>query len=290
MRGGTDVGVDLILRLTAVELLLRPMGPWGVRPLILAAAGLAILLPRALSSSVTWYVLTALLTARIIADWPLPDNHIYLLTYWCLSLALALDATDPARTLATSARWLIGTAFLMAVIWKALLSPDYLDGRFFRVTWLTDGRFTDAVQVLGHMTAAQLSDNREQLAPFPEGAEPLYLTPPPDPAAFRYLVLTSTWGVLALEALVAFGFLFPRGDRAGPLHHLSLLLFCGVTYAIAPVAGFGWLLLTMGIAMCRPDQRALRAAYVVTWFLVLFYSEIPWASVMVNWLSTRSSA
>jgi len=284
------VGVELILRLTAVELLLRAMGPWGVRPLILAAAGLALLSPRTLSSSVTWYVLTALLTARIIADWPLPDNHIYLLTYWCLALALSLGATDPARTLATSARLLIATAFLMAVIWKALLSPDYLDGRFFRVTWLTDARFTDAVQLLGGMSAAQLTDNRESLAPLPEGAEPLHDATPPDPPAFRYLVLMSTWGVLSLEAIVAFAFLFPRGARAGPLHHLSLLLFCGVTYAIAPVAGFGWLLLTMGVALCRTDQRALRAAYVVTWFLVLFYSEIPWANVVVSWLSTRSSA
>ena len=42
--------------------------------------------------------------------------------------------------------------------------------------------------------------------------------------------------------------------------------------------------------MHRADQPKLRAAYVVTWFVVLFYSEIPWASVLVNWLSTRSSA
>jgi hypothetical protein len=100
----------------------------------------------------------------------------------------------------------------------------------------------------------------------------------------------STWGVLTLEALVALAFLFPRGAGAGPLHHLSLLVFCGVTYAIAPVAGFGWLLLTMGAALCRPDQRALQATYVATWFLVLFYSEIPWATLIVNWLSNRSSA
>ena len=163
----------------------------------------------------------------------------------------------------------------MAVIWKALLSPDYLDGRFFRVTWLTDTRFTDAVQLLGQLSAAQLTHNREILDPLPEGAEPLHPALPSDPPAFRYLVLISTWGVLSLEALVALAFLLPSGARAGPLHHLSLLLFCGVTYAVAPVAGFGWLLLTMGVALCRGDQRRLRAAYVVTWFLVLFYSEIP---------------
>jgi hypothetical protein len=282
--------VELILRLTAVMLLLRPMGPWGVRPLILAAAGLAIVSPRALTAAVTWYVLAGLLAARIIADWPLPDNHIYLLTYWCLALALSLGTAEPARAIATNARLLIGTAFLMAVIWKALLSPDYLDGRFFRVTWLTDTRFTDAVQLLGQLSAAQLTHNREILDPLPEGAEPLHPSLPSDPPAFRYLILLSTWGVLSLEALVALVFLLPFGARAGPLHHLSLLLFCAVTYAVAPVAGFGWLLLTMGVALCRGDQPRLRAAYVVTWFLVLFYSEIPWANVIVSWLSARSSA
>jgi hypothetical protein len=282
------VGVELILRLTAIELLLRPMGPWGVRPLILAAAGLAILSPRTLISSWTWYALSALLAARIIADWPLPDNHIYLLTYWCLALALSLGAANPARTLATSARLLVGTAFLMAVIWKALLSPDYLDGRFFRVTWLTDARFTDAVQLLGRLSPAELTHNRESLDPLPEGAELLDPSPPPEPPAFRYLVTASTWGVLLLEALVALSFLVPYGSRAGPLQHVGLLLFCGITYAIAPVAGFGWLLLTMGAALCRPDQRALRAMYIAMWFLVLFYSEIPWANLILSRLSPDS--
>jgi|SoiMethySBSTD1v2_1073268.scaffolds.fasta_scaffold00439_24 hypothetical protein len=266
------------------------MGPWGVRPLILAAAGWAILSPRALTSSVTWYVLTVLLAVRIVADWPLPDNHIYLLAYWCLALALSLSAVDPARALAISARRLIGVAFLMAVIWKAFLSPDYLDGRFFRVTWLTDARFTDSVQLLGQLSATQLTYNRDLLAPLPEGAELLDPPLPSDPPAFRYLVLMSTWGVLILEALVALTFLRPPAGRASSLHHVSLLLFCGVTYAIAPVAGFGWLLLTMGVALCRPEQRLLRATYVATWFLVLFYSEIPWANLLVSWLSTRSSA
>jgi hypothetical protein len=282
--------MELILRLTAVELLLRPMGPWGVRPLILAAAGWALLSPRALTSSAMWYALTVLVAARIVADWPLPDNHIYLLAYWCLALALSLGNGDPRPVLATSARRLIGVAFLMAVIWKAFLSPDYLDGRFFRVTWLTDMRFTDAVQLFGQLTPSQLTHNRELLAPLPEGAELLDPPVPSDPPAFRYLVLTSTWGVLMLEGLVALTFLRPPGGRAGSVHHLSLLLFCGVTYAIAPVAGFGWLLVTMGVALCRPDQHVLRATYIATWFLVLFYSEIPWANLIVSWLSSRSPA
>ena len=284
------MSTHLTLRLTALVLLLRPMGPWSLRPLILAGAGLAILSPRALTSSWTWYALTGLLAARIVADWPLPDNHIYLLTYWCLAIALALGAADAERVLMTSARLLIGTAFLMAVIWKGVLSPDYLDGRFFRVTWLTDERFADAVQLLGRLSQPQLEHNRVVLQPLPEGAELLHPPSLDEPSAFRHLVLASTWGIFAIEALVAIAFLYPFGRRAALAQHALLLGFCAITYAIAPVAGFGWLLLTMGVALCRWDQKTLRAAYVATWFLVLLYSEVPWAHLIVGWLTNSSSA
>src|SRR5436190_17642086 len=124
----------LALRLTCVEMLLRPMGPWGVRPFLLAGALLALVSTRVLEAPLTWLVLAALVGARVVADWPLPDNHVYLLGYWALAAGLALGATDPARTLARASRLLVGFAFAFAVLWKAFLSPDYLDGRFFRVT------------------------------------------------------------------------------------------------------------------------------------------------------------
>ena len=276
---------ELALRLTAIDLLLRPMGPWGVRPLILAIAGLALLLPRVLRAPATWYALAGLVTARVVADWPLPDNHIYLLAYWCLAVALALGAgAEGARILGLSSRLLIGLAFLMGVVWKGALSPDYLDGRFFRVTLLTDERFTDATLLLGGLTGEQLDGNREYLSPLPEGAE--LLDPPPlvEPRAFRRLAAASTWGVLGLEALVALAFLLPLRGRAVTLRHLLLLLFCVVTYAFAPVPGFGWLLLAIGLAACGPGQRHMRVAYVTAWFLVLLYAEVPWAGLLIGWL------
>ena len=52
------------------------------------------------------------------------------------------------------------------------------------------------------------------------------------------------------------------GDVIGQLaRHAALMLFCITTYALAPVAGLGWLIATMGLAQCWWDQRALRAAY-----------------------------
>ena len=61
-------------------------------------------------------------------------------------------------------------------MWKAVLSPDYVDGRFFRVTLLTDERFADAALVFGGLSRDQMDENREFLEPLPEGAE--LLTPP----------------------------------------------------------------------------------------------------------------
>ncbi len=271
---------EIVLRLTAIILLMRPMGPWGVRPFILGLAGLALVLPRILRAPATWYALAGLVAARIIADWPLPDNHVYLLAYWCLALALALGATASASVISRSSRLLLGCAFLMAVVWKGVLSPDYLDGRFFRVTFLTDERFEEATLLLGGLTAEQLNESREYLRSLPEGAELLDGPALFEPRAFRFLAIGSTWGVLVLEALVALSCLLPLRGRAATLGHLPLLLFCVVTYAFAPVAGFGWLLLTMGLAPCGPEHRWLRSAYITAWVLVLLYDEIPWARLL----------
>jgi hypothetical protein len=52
-------------------------------------------------------------------------------------------------------------------------------------------------------------------------------------------------------------------------------------YAVAPVTGFGWLLLAMGVAQCRDDIR-LRAAYLLTFALLLVYEHVPWALWLVE--------
>jgi hypothetical protein len=281
-------GVDLALRLTALELLLRPMAPWSIGPLLLIAAGAALLWAGALHSSRLWYAIFALTVARIAGDWPLADNHIYLLAYWTLALGLALGARDPSRVIQQSGRWLLAATFVMAVLWKGVLSVDYLDGRFFRITWLTDPRLEHALLLVGGLAPDQLESNRAALQPLPDGAELLHPPRPSEPARFRALVAASTWGVLALEASIALACLLPLRRRWTLARHLLILVFCASTYAFAPVAGFGWLLLAMGVASTSTDltgqaERLVRSAYVVTWFLVLLYSEVPWAAVLVEW-------
>ena len=260
---------DSVLTLTAIILLLRPLDIWWLAPFALAAACLSLVVRGVRRAPITWLLVSALVAARLVAVWPLSDNHIYLLAYWCLAIGLALSSATPAATLSASSRWLLGAAFAMAVLWKAVLSPDYVDGRFFRVTLLTDERFADASLVFGGLSRDEMAENRKFLEPLPDGAE--LLDPPAfvEPPRLRAFAAIATWGGLLLEASIALLCLLPieilrrrSVAEAGVIElarHASLLTFCATTYALAPVAGFGWLLATMGLAQCRPDSaRAAR--------------------------------
>jgi len=274
---------DAALRLSAIALLLRPMGSWLVRPAILAIAVLVLISPRLLRSPLMWGALAGLTAIRIAEDWPLADNHIYLLGYWLLAVALSLRASDALGTIAFASRWLVGLAFAFAVLWKAVLSPDFIDGRFFRVTLLTDPRFGAMAQLIGGLSREELDANREALALMPDGAE--LLDPPVihEPPRLAMLAKASTFGILALEAAVALLMLAPAVRIQVWWRHAALLLFCGITYAFAPVAGFGWLLLAMGLAQLEPRQIWLGRAYVAGFVVVLFYGELPWAELLVEW-------
>jgi hypothetical protein len=57
-----------------------------------------------------------------------------------------------------------------------------------------------------------------------------------------------------------------------------------ITYAVAPVAGFGWLLLVMGAAQVESERRWLTTIYVAGFVLVLFYSEVPWTRLVLDWI------
>lgn len=279
---GAAGALELPLRLSLVHLLLRPMGPWPVRAAMLGLAAAGLVSRRVLVAPLTWMVLALLVTARLVAEWPLPDNHIYLLAYWCAAVSIGLAIPDAGASLARSSRLLIGLAFVCAVVWKAGLSEDYRDGRFFRVTLLTDERFADTARLVGGLSPAQLDENRRFLTPPPAGAE--LLQPPRlvEPPRLRAFAWAATWCGLALEALVAAAFLLPA--RLGRGRHAVLLAFCAVTYAVAPVAGFGWLLLVMGLATAEPTDRLLVRAYVAAFLLVLVYSEVPWAGAALQWL------
>jgi hypothetical protein len=268
----------LALRVTLLILLVRPPDDPLLRGATWIAAGGALAVPALLHASGTWLALAVLMALRLASEFPLADNHLYLLTYWCLAIGLAQLTAARADTLARSARWLVGATFLCAVAWKLVLAPDFLDARFFRVTLLTDDRFAVLARAVGGLSTTQLAENRDALTPIDAGLEIVDGPVLVEPAPLRRLGAGLTWGGLALEALLAGAFLLPMRRRVTAARHALLLTFCVVTYAVAPVGGFGWLLAAMGMAQTT-DGR-LRAAYAAVCALVLVYAETP----VVPWL------
>lgn len=260
----------LSLRLTLLTLLLRPVGGPELRPwiLVLAVAGFAV--PGVVRRPILWFALAVLCALRVLLDWPLPDNHAYLLAYWCLAAGLALRSPQPERTLASNGRLLIGGAFFFASLWKLLLSPDFLSGDFMRFTWILDDRFAELANLLGRMDADLLDANRAYLIGDPHAPSSLV-----EPAMFVWATRSFTWLAAGVETAVAIAFLWP-GARLARWRDPLLLLFCVTTYAVAPVFGFAWLLLSMGVAQCPAQSVHLRVGYLATFALMLLYRDLPW--------------
>lgn len=269
---------DLALRLTLLDLLLRPIGDWWLRPLLLAVAIAGLLIPGWHRQRVLWLSLAGLTALRVLVSWPLADNHAYLLSYWCLAIFLALHTASPEARLADTGRWLVGLVFALAVLWKGLLSPDYLDGTFFRVTLLADGRFESLTRLVGGVPSEVLEQNRDILEQHLDGPSPAGAAQPVLSSRFLGLVNVATWWTLAIEVSVAATFLLGLARW----RHLALMVFCATVYAAAPVEGFGWLLVAMGVAQCGPAEVKTQWLYVGVFALILLYREVPWTALLNN--------
>jgi hypothetical protein len=307
---------DLALRLLLVALLLQPVGQRWVRPLASGVAALGLLSPRALRSPWLWLALGLLAVARIASGWPTNDNHAYLLAYWCLAAGLAAFAGDrhesPAlaalagdgargsraasggegtprladdrdRVLAWNGRVLVGLTFAFAVLWKAVLSPDFVDGRFFRVTLVGDPRFAAFTEVVVGVDADTLLELRGLVREHVDGVSVPWPGMPSPPPRLLAVAGALTAVTLAFEGAVALAFLAPAGWRIARLRHALLALFAATTYAVAPVPGFGWLLLSMGVAQCEPERRRARIAYLAAFAFVLLATRWPWLRLLADW-------
>jgi hypothetical protein len=274
---------DLALRLLLVALLLQPVGDRWLRPLIVGVAAFGLLAPGAVRSTLLWSGLAGLAALRIVLDWPLSDNHAYLLAYWCLAAAIA-SAAGPERAgvLAWNGRALIGLTFLFATLWKVVLSPDFLDGRFFAVTLVDDERMEDFARLAGGLSEDAFWDLRELVREHADGVFVPWEVMPEQPARFRSLVAVMTAGTVAIEGALAAAFLLPLPPRLLLARHALLLLFCATTYALAPVAGFGWLLLSMGVAQTERGWRRLRVGYLTTFVFVLLVTRWPWLRLLAG--------
>ena len=271
---------DSVLILTAIILLLRPLDAWWLAPFVLAAACLSLVVRAVRRAPITWLVFAGLVGPNRVGVAARRQPHLpaRILVPGAGTRALQPRARGHAvgeQSMAARRRLRDGGLVEEPVVsrlrrWSV-----------FRVTLLTDERFADASLVFGGLSRAQIAETRSFLEPLPVGAA--LLDPPTfvEPARLRVFAAIATWGGLLLESLVALVCLTAaRFQRA---RHASLLAFCAPTYGLAPVAGFGWLIATMGLAQCRPTQRLLGGTYLGVFVLILLYTDIPWTGVLAEW-------
>ena len=277
---------ELAARLTLLTLLFTHIGSWHVRPLVLLLAGYGLLAPGALRSSLLWLALAALSGWRVLEDWPLADNHAYLLAYWCLALSIAFATSQPARMLPHQARWLIGLVFLLAVLQKGS-TANFVDGTFFSTLYLLDPRFEDLTVLLTSLSYADLDAARQMME-----ADFRVLTrtslPFLIPSSLRAVSWFSTWWSLLEQAAAAIAFLAPVGSWLHGKRDFFLVLFCLTAYAVAPVPGFGWLLIAMAISQCAAGRW--RTLYLFSFGMLALYYYVPWASMLVNQFDDSGNA
>jgi hypothetical protein len=268
---------DLPLVLTLVLVMLVTNRSWyvAVPAVILSIVGLAM--PSVRRSWGLWLALAGILGAAAWTKrWQI-DNHQFLIAYWCLAIGVASRSPDPARVRRWSARLLVGAVFALATMWK-LLSPDFLDGSFMRFTLLTDQRFTDVAALVGDVDPAALDANRRSMTALAEPDNPLTeATVLTGSSRLDALADVLTWWTIAIEGAVAVCFLVPW-RRIGRHRDLALVAFVSTTYAVAPVVGFGWVLVAMGLTQHEPGRRGVRLGYFATFLLVQAYVA-PWTSV-----------
>lgn len=271
--------MELALRVLLLVLLLDAPLFWFQRLPLQIACGLGLLLPALARDARFWAALTLLTAWPLVWNWPFSDNHDYLRALATLSVTLALGAREPAAVLRTSARLLIGGTFFFATLWKLVLSPDFVDGTFFRVTLLADPRFHDLAVLAGGASWETLdafdAALREFLAGRPGGWPGAFV----EPVGLRPLALALTVFTGGIEAATTAAFLWPRLAR---WRNVLLIAFGASTFAFATVRGFGWLLMALGLAQCEADERRARIGYLVTLFGIEIYRSVPWSRMLID--------
>jgi hypothetical protein len=171
--------------------------------------------------------------------------------------------------------------FVLATLWK-LSNLAFVDGSFFEFTLLTDSRFVPVATVIGGVDADDLAVNRtvfNAMEGAARGASVALFGHTPRVALVADVL---TWWTLAIEGAVALAFLSPGASWMGRHRDHLLITFTVTTYLAAPVLGFGWLLLVLGLAQARSTASHIRVLYVAA-FVVVRLGATPLLELASRW-------
>lgn len=262
---------SLTSRMSLILVLLYTNDYWYLKIPIVLLISASIIFEGISNNNNFWLGILVVLTSANLNNWYSIDNHQYLITYWCFALYLSSLSDDPDKTLARNSRLLIGLTFLFATFWK-LISSDFLDGSFFYFTLLTDQRFADITTYVGSLNRDRLIQNYQAMRQVLAYDSQIYGVQLQNNSQVLVIAKIITYWSILIEGLVAAGFLLPLTSVLGKWRNFLLILFVITTYAIAPVVGFGSVLIIMGFAQSASESKKTRLAYILTFFLLQIYT------------------
>lgn len=262
---------DLVATMTCLLVIVYAEREWFIRTPTLAL-GVAGVLHRPLARRAAyWFAMAAVLAVGHLFLWDRIDNHKYLMTYWCLALAVSFLTPHPLRTIAVNARLLIGLCFLFAAVWK-LASPEFRDGAFFQYALLTDARFRGVADFIGGVSTSLATGNTTAIDSLRRFGGALDAVPLHSSQRIEWMArFMAAWTIL-VEGAVAVTFLWPEGKGVSKVRDFVLIGFLITTYPITSVVGFGWLLVAMGLAQSTRTFAPVRPLYVLTFLVLPLYS------------------
>lgn len=264
-----EVRWNICLALTLILVLLNGPDAWFMRGPSLGLAILALVSVQLRNSAKTWLALALVVSSGVIYDWAKSDNHKWLIAYWMIAMACACWAKQDRREiLHANGRYLLILVMGLAAFYKAT-TPSYISGDFFEFTLLTDARFQGFTALLTDLNSWHLEENRREMTELLHGPEwdlvprGLHRT-----ESLRWLAWFLTWWTVIIEGAIALVFALPEKTRWHSLRHYLLLMFAVTTYLVAPVEGFGCMLMLLGMAQCLEKDRYFFIAYVVGFALI----------------------
>ena len=277
-----DYRFDLLCVMTTVLLFFHAPGIWYSRTPLVVFLVCGLIRRELTRLPVFWFCVSGLVLADVVAGWFFVDNHKYVEFYWCFTMFVVtlLPPNLKANALKMNGRLMLGMIMLFAVLWKAI-SYSYMSGQFFEYVLLTDVRFEHMAHWFGGIDYASLSTNRHTL----DAIKASHLTGASESSALlisndgvRAVAWGMTWWTILIEGAIGVLFLLPqRIPRINPIRDYTLLLFAATTYMFAPVVGFGWLLMMMGIA--QADTKRRLQFFCVAFILIQVY-EMPYSAIV----------
>ena len=80
-----------------------------------------------------------------------------------------------------------------------------------------------------------------------------------------------TWWTILIEGALALFCLWPGNGLVAIIRSLVTLVFAASTYLLAPVMGFGWMVIIMGFAQAPEKYQKLRASFIVVLLVIYVY-------------------